>query len=100
MASKIQRVTVKRTGPTKGRIVWTNNQNIQAILLLSAGISPQVVRDRTGLSLGQISYRGRRCGVRCTDYRFMRSNSLGGKVAGKVLRELDLRASVQNLLPG
>jgi hypothetical protein len=79
--------------------------DIEAMLLASLGFSPALIAERTGMSIGQVHYRCSKAGIKCTDYRRMRQNTVGREVAEGMLNEVKgryrgvIRARLHQELP-
>lgn len=88
------------SGITK-RVDWTDSDDVTAMTMVALGWSSRIIQSKTSLSPGQIEYRKQKAGIKTMDYRHVRANTLGGQIAGQLLRSAlrTYRPMVENHLP-
>jgi hypothetical protein len=83
------------------RVSWENPDDLEAVVLAALGFPAKQIQKETGMTTSRVYYRCKRAGVKITDYRYKRSGTIGGEMAGAVLNEVKRRytAVVQRKLP-
>ncbi len=82
------------------RIDWLHDQiTLRCVVLVSMGFSPKVVGLREGLTVGQVCYRCRQAGIKCTDYRCMKQGTRAGSVARTVLNGTHVERQIKGYFP-
>ena len=69
------------------RVDWKSQEDLEAMVLAALGFGRRCIASETGLTPGQITYRCQKSGIRITDYRSRRPNTVGGSIAGEMMKQ-------------
>jgi hypothetical protein len=96
----------KNTGLNKrGRIDWSDRHNLSAAMLAEHGLHGAAIARHTGLSLGAVYYRNKRCGIKLRDYRDGKSGPAVMLIRGFAVKNMTVKTeheakmALKNTLP-